>query len=181
MKGIVFTEFVEFIEKEFGFDIVDDMIDGAKLESEAIYTQTGNYDYHEMVKMVEVLSKIVNIPSSVLIEKFGVVLFDRLFKMHKSITQHISNPLDFIEKVEKIIHPEVKKLYPDADLPTFDTIYRDENSLKIRYHSKKPFMDLAKGLMIGCGRAFNTELAIDYIVVNSEDNFIVDFDIVIEE
>jgi hypothetical protein len=33
----------------------------------------------------------------------------------------IDDALDFLERVDKVIHVEVLKLYPDAMLPRFDT------------------------------------------------------------
>ena len=50
MKGVVFTEYVEFIEETFGFDVVDDMIEKAGVSG--VYTQAGNYEFDELFKMV---------------------------------------------------------------------------------------------------------------------------------
>jgi hypothetical protein len=62
MKGVVFTEFLEFIEDKFGFDISDDMIENSKTSTEGVYTQAGNYPFEDMLSMVQTLSKLTNVP-----------------------------------------------------------------------------------------------------------------------
>jgi hypothetical protein len=44
----------------------------------------------------------------------------------------------------------VLKLYPDAELPTFDTSRPDEDTMIMIYRSTRPFADLAHGLIEGC-------------------------------
>jgi hypothetical protein len=48
------------------------------------------------------------------------------------------------------VHVEVRKLYPDAELPTFDTSRTDDNTMVMVYRSTRPFADLARGLIEGC-------------------------------
>jgi len=38
MKGMVFTEFIEFVEREFGFDVVDAMIEKSNVPNGGAYT-----------------------------------------------------------------------------------------------------------------------------------------------
>ena len=38
MKGIVFTEFLDMVEKEFGYETVDHIIENSELSSNGIYT-----------------------------------------------------------------------------------------------------------------------------------------------
>ena len=45
MKGIVFTEFFELVEDKFGLEVVQQIIDECKLESEGIYTSVGTYSH----------------------------------------------------------------------------------------------------------------------------------------
>ena len=47
-----------------------------------------------------------------------------------------------------MIHTEVRKLYPDAQLPQFDCT-RSDDGLKMLYSSPRHFGDLAEGLIKG--------------------------------
>jgi len=48
------------------------------------------------------------------------------------------------------IHVEVRKLYPDAELPTFTCDTSTPGRLTMLYRSSRPFADLAEGLIAGC-------------------------------
>ena len=63
---------------------------------------------------------------------------------------------------------EVKKLYPDVDLPTFQTVSKDENSMVLVYKSEKRLESFAHGLMIACGEYFNENLDISYKTISQE-------------
>ncbi|MBT6440017.1 MAG: hypothetical protein HOK72_09965, partial [Flavobacteriales bacterium] len=52
MKGVVFTEFLELVEKEFGLEIVQRIIDECDLATGGVYTSVGTYSHKEMFKMV---------------------------------------------------------------------------------------------------------------------------------
>jgi len=51
MKGVVFTEFLDMVEAKFSADMVDDIIDDAKLASGGAYTAVGTYPHSEMVAL----------------------------------------------------------------------------------------------------------------------------------
>ena len=55
MRGLVFSEFLEFVENAAGEDMVEDMLDECDLESGGAYTSVGNYDHGEIIKMVTFL------------------------------------------------------------------------------------------------------------------------------
>ncbi len=59
MKGIVFTEFLEMVEAEFGLETADKIIMDSKLASNGAYTVVGTYDPSEMGQLVTNLSKIM--------------------------------------------------------------------------------------------------------------------------
>ena len=61
--------------------------------------------------------------------------------------------------VETYIHDEVRKLYPDAELPRFDCQHEQGEFVMI-YRSSRPFADLAHGLVIAAVKHFGDDLAI---------------------
>lgn len=80
MKGIVFTEFLEMVESEFGLETVDNIIEKADLPSQGIYTSVATYEFNEMVALVTQLSEEVDLPAGDLIYAFGLYLFSSLKK-----------------------------------------------------------------------------------------------------
>ncbi|MEW6551311.1 MAG: heme NO-binding domain-containing protein [Campylobacterota bacterium] len=177
MKGVVFTEFIEFIENKFGFDICDDMIEQSNTSTKGVFTQAGNYPFSDMFSMIKSLSEITNIPIPDLIQAYGEHLFTMLIKIYPKPVTAYNNSFDFIANVENVVHPEVKKLYPDSDLPTFELISRDSCTLKVKYISTKPLMDFAKGLMIACGKHYGENLEVGYEVLKGGQSYEAEFTI----
>jgi hypothetical protein len=165
MKGMVFTELVEFIENTFGYEVADAMIEKSILSTDGIFTQAGNYPFSDLLAMVITLSQELNVPVETLIEAYGRHLFKRIVALYPPITYGFDSPLKFIAQVDTFIHPEVLKLYPDADLPSFKLISLVENELIIDYISSKPLAPLAKGLALGCGDFFKQDLIATYEII----------------
>jgi len=149
MKGMVFTEFLEMVEARWSADMADDLVEQTPLASGGRYTAVGTYDHTELVAMVRALSERIGVPVPDLVRAFGEYLFGRFVVSHPSFFVGIDGALDFLERIEDVIHVEVLKLYPDASLPRFD-VDRDADRLVLLYRSSRHFEDLAHGLILGC-------------------------------
>lgn len=160
MKGVVFTEFLAMVEKQFSADMVDDIIDDAQLPNGGAYTAVGTYPHEEMVSMVVALSRRCGIPVPDLIRAFGEYLFGRFVLGYPSFFQGVNDAFGFLSGIEDIIHPEVLKLYPEAELPRFDVEHLDARELVLLYRSPRHFEDLAEGLMRGCVAHFGEPIHI---------------------
>ncbi len=147
MKGIVFTEFIEMVEKSFGYETVDEMLVSCDLPSKGVYTAVGTYEYDEMLQLVGFLHKKTKLPVPDLLKTFGQYLFGTFEKNYGVFFDKEDNAFDFFESIENHIHVEVKKLYPDAQLPTFDTTRISDNILEMVYKSERKMADFAMGLI----------------------------------
>lgn len=161
MKGIVFREYIDFVEEQAGEDVVDAMIERAAPESGAAYTAVGKYDWRELVDLVVALSEIISASVSDLVRAFGRHLFGRLKETYPQFLEGSSSAFDFLETIENEIHVEVLKLYPDAELPTLDIRKLDVDRMAIGYTSCRPFGDLSVGMVEGCGDHFGEEFEIE--------------------
>jgi len=168
MKGMVFTEFLEMVESKFSADMVDDIIDDANLPNGGAYTAVGTYDHAELVAMVVALSKRTDIAVPALVQVFGEHLFGRFHALYPSFFQGVTSALDFLEGIESVIHTEVRKLYPDAQLPQFECT-RSDDGLQMLYSSPRHFGDLAEGLIKGAVAHFGDVLQVTRIDQASGD------------
>ena len=168
MRGVIFTEMIEFVEEALGFDVADKMIEKAMLENHGAFSQGGNYPFDHMVKLLTALSEITGKAPNELLFIFGKHLFATLVKLYGKDIKKAGNALDFIDSVEEYVHVEVKKLYPDADLPKFKTVHKDEQCLELVYTSSKKLEAFAHGLIEACGEYFNEPLDVKYETVCSE-------------
>ena len=155
MKGIVFTRLLDMIEEQYGLEVVDELVEETKLASQGAYTSVGTYDHIEILALINNLSKKVNIPTENLITAYGEYLFPNLMKIDEETVSQFKNTFALLAALDNIIHPEVLKLYPDAELPRFETKKHDNDELILIYSSCRPFAYLAKGLIKGCMNHFN--------------------------
>jgi hypothetical protein len=150
MKGVVFTEFLEMVETKFSLDVVDHIITEAALPNDGAYTAVGTYDHREMVRLVSSLSAAVRVPVPELLRTFGEYLFQRFTVNYPEFFHIRANALEFLHGIEERIHSEVRKLYPDAELPAIRCEAPDRDHLVVEYRSARAFGDLAEGLIRGC-------------------------------
>jgi hypothetical protein len=160
MKGIVFTELIEMIESRFSQDLADRIIDDCNLPSGGAYTAVGTYDHAELVALVRKLSELTATPVPDLIKEFGRYLFGRFLVLYPQFFGGEPDALSLLQGIESVIHFEVLKLYPDAQLPRFDVHRMDPDTLELIYHSDRHLEDLAEGLIEACVGHFGQPIAI---------------------
>jgi len=161
MKGIVFTEFLTMVEETFGFDMVDTIIEKSELPSGGAYSAVGTYPHTEIVSLVSQLSQESEMEIPLLLKTFGHYLFQSLAKAYPQFVEQTKAPLDFLELVETYIHVEVRKLYPDAELPRFSCSRPNaENELHMIYESKRHMEDVCDGLIHGCLDYFKADCSV---------------------
>lgn len=161
MKGVVFTEFLEMVEHSFSPDMVDRIIDEAELPSGGVYTAVGTYDHAEIVALVDRLSKAADMSVSQLLNTFGRHLFTRFVEGFPHFFEGQNDAFGFLTQVEDYIHVEVKKLYPDAELPSIQASTDNAGHMTLIYRSDRAMADLAHGLIEGCVKHFGESIEID--------------------
>lgn len=166
MKGIVFTEFLEMVEKTFSPETADQIILASELPHGGAYTAVGTYPHAEMVSLVVHLSEVSATPVPDLLRTFGRHLFSRFVALYPAFFPSGMDTLTFLAGVETHIHAEVLKLYPDAQLPRFDTRRAGEDELVMDYRSDRAMHDLAEGLIQGCIQHFGERVHLRKEVVD---------------
>lgn len=161
MKGMVFTEFIEFVEDTYGFNFSNQMIEKANLPSKGVYTAVGTYSYSEFVSMVVQLSNLTNVEVPQLLINYGKHLFFRFIDLYPQFLKKDDSFFDFISKIDGYIHVEVQKLYPDAELPSIEILNKTSDSIELIYSSNRKFSDFAEGLLSGAAEYFNENVEID--------------------
>lgn len=158
----MFTEFLEMIERDFGYEIVDQILNDNQLESGGAYTSVGTYNHAEMIQLLSSLSKVTSQDVSTLLEYFGNYMFVTFRKGFPAFFDDCEHGFEFLESIDNHIHVEVKKLYPDAMLPRFES-EKNGNEMHLRYFSDRRMSDFALGLikatMHHYGHGFSVEKA----------------------
>lgn len=160
MKGVVFTELLEMVEGTYGYETVDHIIQHSDLPSGGSYTAVGTYDHTELVQLLIQLSQKTGTPIPALMHRFGTYIFDHFAKGYPQFFAHSPDTFSFLSGIEDYIHVEVRKLYPDAELPTFEIQKRSENELSMIYRSERRMADFAAGLIEGCANHYKEKLEV---------------------
>ncbi len=160
MKGLIFTSFLHLVEKEYGLEMVDEVIAEAAPASGGIYTTVGNYDHSELITMIAALSKKINLSVSHLTRTFGVYLFAELIAAYPQWITDLNSCFALFVKVDGFIHGEVKKLYPDASPPTIKCTQFSESRMEMIYQSPRCMGDVAEGLILGCAAFYREKIII---------------------
>ena len=160
MKGIVFTEFLDLVESKFGLDVVDDIIEKSNLKSGGAYTAIGTYDFSEMLSLLVNLEDNTKISIDDLLLVYGEHFFSVIENNYKDLLSLYKTPIDMLSSIENHIHIEVRKIYPDAELPTFEVIHKDANKLVMIYKSSRAMYRFGLGLMNKTFEYFNTKASI---------------------
>lgn len=160
MKGIVFTEFLDYVGSTISSDMVDDIIDDCSFEHGGAFTAVGTYPFQDMAALVGALSKRTSVPMPNLLHGFGRYLCVRFAVLYPQFFDAQGSLFDFLESVNDQIHVEVKKLYPDAELPAFDTYSRSGDQLDLDYKSCRPLAALAEGMIEAASEHYREPVAV---------------------
>jgi len=103
--------------------------------------------HSEMVQLITTLHEITKVPVDKLLHTFGMYMFDTFTKSYPDFFNNCDNAFDFLHSIDKYIHVQVLKLYPDAELPKFDTVVKENGDMEMTYTSSRKMADFALGLI----------------------------------
>ena len=168
MKGIVFTEFLELVENKFGLEMVDTIILNSNLKSNGVYTSVGTYSFSEMLQLLTHLSEKTGISIDDLLLIYAEHFFEVLKNNYPELLNAYTDPMEMISSIENHIHVEVKKIYPDAELPSFEIKEKTANSLIMIYRSSRAMHHFGLGLMKKTFEYFNVSSEIKLKKLNPQ-------------
>jgi hypothetical protein len=166
MKGVVFRQFLDHVEANFGDALVDSILDSVDLPSGGAYTNVGYYDHAEMLTLVARASELTGRSHRELMVGFGKSLFATLIASHAQAG--VTHPFDLFQRIHGVIHRDVRKLYPDAEVPEIIVTERaGEERLVVDYSSTRPMADLCEGMILATLDHYGKDG--DYAVIRSDN------------
>lgn len=153
MKGIILSEFLEFLEITLGEDRAQKIIIESQVPSFGAYSRVGLYDYQELIQLLTQTVTETDTEASVLLERFSEHLFTVFKRDYNLFFEGVSSAAEMLTQIDNHIHVEVLKLYPDAELPKFE-YSRDGDKLTLCYKSPRPLATVAQALVGACLKYF---------------------------
>ena len=159
MKGIIFNLVEEVVSDRYGDDIWDELLAAAGLDG--VYTSLGSYPDEELFRLVAAASERLGVPPDAVVRTLGEAAIPLLAERYPSFFAGHASTKSFLLTLNDIIHPEVRKLYPGADVPTFGFDDISDESLVLRYHSDRKLCALAEGFVLGAAAHYGERAVID--------------------
>jgi heme-NO-binding protein len=158
VKGIVFDLLEGAVIRTHGENAWDDLLEAAGLEGG--YTSLGSYPDQHLMDLVAAASAMTGESAQGVVRWFGreampvlASSYPRFFDGHTSI-------YTFLYTLNDIIHPEVRKLYPGADVPVFGFSTASDGAVTMTYGSHRKMCAFAEGLTEGAAAQFGQVVSI---------------------
>jgi len=159
MKGIVFNLLEHIVRREHGEDAWDGLLDSAKLDG--AYTSLGSYPDADLFKLVGAASAALKLPADTVVRWFARNALPLLANKYPQFFQPHKSTRPFLLTLNDIIHPEVRKIYPGADVPVFDFEASADDVLVMGYRSPRKLCAFAEGLIEGAAAHYGEEVTIE--------------------
>jgi hypothetical protein len=159
VKGIIFNLLETAVITDLGEDAWDDLLDDAGVHG--AYTSLGNYPDEEIEALVIAAAKKTGQTRSEVLRRFGEKAMPFMKEAYPNLFQDCTSSREFVLSVNAKIHPEVRKLYPDASCPFFDVKAASGNEVKMDYKSSRELVDLAHGFINGAAEIFGDSVEVE--------------------
>lgn len=160
MKGIVFNLLEEVVTQHLGEETWDQLLTAAEVDG--VFTSLGNYPDEHLFKLVGAASTALNKSPNEIVRWFGAKAMPLLARKYPPLFSRHTTTRAFILTLNSIIHPEVRKLYPGADVPDFEFDTTSPDTLVMHYWSKRKMCALAEGLSEGAAEHFGETVSIHH-------------------
>jgi DNA-binding transcriptional regulator YdaS (Cro superfamily) len=147
MQGVIFNLAEQVVTDTHGADLWDEVLETSGVEG--AYTSLGSYPDAEFVALVAALARRLGVDPTAVVRQVGEGAMPLLAQRYPQFFAAHSCTRSFLLTLNDIIHPEVRKLYPGADVPEFTFQVRDQDVLVVEYSSRRQLCSLAEGFVHG--------------------------------
>jgi len=151
VKGIIFEVVEEVVTQRFGEDTWDELLIEAGVDG--VWTTLGNYPDDQLGAIVVAASERLGVPVPDVLRLLGRAAFAGLVAHHSDLVEGHRSCRTLLLDLNGIIHPEVVKMYPDAEVPWFG-VTESGDTMEIVYRSVRSLGAFAEGLIQGAGDHF---------------------------
>ena len=158
MKGVIFNLFEDFICESFGDEAYESILDATDLQTTGPFIGPGLYPDEDLLALVGVAVDQLGVSVQDALRAFGRFALPRLVEAHPDFASSECGAKEFLLSVDSVIHVEVKKLWPDAQTPSFRYVDATEDGLSMMYQSPRKFCPLVEGFIDGVADHFGEKI-----------------------
>ena len=170
MKGTIMVELVEFLEQHIGLEQTDAVIQSVidDLSTGGAYTAVGDYPHRELLALLSATVKLTGASLESVLAAFAEHVMDVFRKAHPEFFSDHREVFSLIAALERHIHVEVRKLYPDAQPPHISTGNPAGEKLGVSYQSHRPLGPFAVALIAAAGKMYDQPLVVEVMSANED-------------
>jgi len=161
VKGIVFNLLEEVVTRHHGANTWDLLLEKAALDGS--FTSLGSYADRDLEKLVMTAASALEITPPEVLRWFGREAIPILAERYPAFFTAHTATMPFLLSLNSIIHPEVQKIYPGADVPYFDFEDAPDGALLLGYRSARKLCALAQGFIEGAARHYRNSLSFEHL------------------
>lgn len=162
MKGIIFNLLEEVVTTHISETAWDGILESAG--ADGAYTSLGNYPDEDFGSLLEALSRRIGQSDRETLKWFGQLSMPFLAQRYPEFFTAHKGLRSFLLSMNDVIHAEVRKLYPGAEVPVFEfetpAGAGAHDTLIIHYRSKRRLCQLAEGFIVGASEQFGEQVSI---------------------
>lgn len=159
MKGVVFNLLEALVRRDYGDDAWEALLEATG--TDGAYSSLGNYPDEELTRLVGAASSALKMPADEVVRWFGRNALPLLAKKHPHFFTAHKSTRPFLLSLNDVIHSEVRKLYPGADVPVFTYDTSSSEVLLMHYRSPRKLCALAEGFIEATAAYYAEELSLD--------------------
>lgn len=159
MKGVIFNLAEQVVTDAYGADTWDTLLDDAELDG--AFTTLGNYPDAQLIAIVDAAAVRLGTSSADVVRIVGQGAIPLLAVRYPAFFTPHTSTRPFLLTLNDIIHPEVRKLYPGAEVPEFGFEEHGADVLNLEYRSHRKLCALAEGFVVGAAQHYGQTVAIE--------------------
>ena len=169
MRGIVVVGLEDYICSEYGLSQWHKAIDACLDKDNQLILAAEYYDDETVIEIITFLSEQLDIPITDFITVFGKHLFKTLQGFYSFLLDDIDSFNILLMSLDQVIHSNVKKVHPDAQVPKF-TIDSHTEGWTVKYESERKLCYLAIGLFHGAAEYFGIKINLEHLKCMHNDS-----------
>lgn len=159
MKGVLFNVVEDVVDETLPEAMWDIALHSACLDG--VYTSLGDYPDTDLTAIVDAVCGHTGLGPQQVLHHVGLHGYRHLVDRQPDLVEGIADLGSLLHHLEDVIHPEVRKLQPEADPPSFTVRDAGPDTWEVEYRSERQLCHLAEGLIAGAAVGFGTPCRIE--------------------
>lgn len=159
VKGVIFCLLEKMVVARSGPDAWEQLVALTPLRTVGGFLGPATYPDEDLFALVQTASDVTGRPVGELLRAFGRFIFPDLVRLHPDFVPAGMTARQLLLRVERVIHVEVAKLHPGAEMPHFECEAPAPDALVMLYRSPRRMCEFAAGLIEGVGDYFDESIA----------------------